>query len=203
MVTTRPHLVIGILALQGAYDLHVDTLQSLSSREDFPTIDVVLAKKPQDLNDLDGIIIPGGESTVMEKLLGTSGLLEPLRAQLDSGLPVLGTCAGLILLANIFSVLDCEVERNSYGTQINSFETDVHCVPLYQSCRAYFIRAPKIVSVGENAHVLATADGETVGVWQGNALGIACHPEVAGSALFHQFFVEQILRRVKSHSHSE
>ncbi|HMS24767.1 MAG TPA: pyridoxal 5'-phosphate synthase glutaminase subunit PdxT [Acidimicrobiia bacterium] len=195
--TTR--LTIGILALQGAYDLHADTLRDLSADSDLACeIDVRQVKKPGHLHDLDGIVIPGGESTVLQKLLTTSGLDDPLRDAIEAGLPVLGTCAGLIILSNHFGVIDCEVDRNSYGTQINSFEAEVDFLPTSKRCRAFFIRAPRIISVGKNAEVIAVHGEEIVGVAQGNILGITCHPEVAGVSIFHHFFVEKILRRVQS-----
>jgi len=145
---------------------------------------------------LDGIILPGGESTVIEKLLKSSGLAEPLEKAIKDGLPVLGTCAGLIVLANIFNVLDVQVLRNAYGPQIDSFETEVELTEQNETCRAFFIRAPKISSVGKRARVLATLDDEIVGVSQDNIIGITFHPEVAKSTQIHEIFVELISKRL-------
>jgi len=145
---------------------------------------------------LDGIILPGGESTVMEKLLKSSGLYEPLEAAIKDGLPTLGTCAGLILLANLFQLLDAQVQRNAYGPQIESFETEVELSSSHAKCRAFFIRAPKILKVGSKAQTLATLDKEIVGVLQDNMIGVAFHPEVAKSTQIHEIFVELIHKRL-------
>ena len=157
-------------------------------------------RKPEHLHGLDGIVLPGGESTVMAKLLGTSGLDIPLRRALKEGLPVFGTCAGLILLSSRYGILDCVVERNSYGTQINSFETELELLPTGQTCKAFFIRAPKIVSVGKQVEVIAKNGEDIVGIAQGCNLGITFHPEIARSSVFHRFFVAQICERLKSTS---
>lgn len=163
-------------------------------------IEISLVKKPDHLEGLDGIIFPGGESTVIKKLLISSGLDNPLSELLNSGFPVFGTCAGLIVLSEHFGVIDCKVKRNAYGTQIDSFEAEVDFKPTNTKCEVFFIRAPTITSVGDSAEVIAKHGKDTIGVCDGSAIGITCHPEVAGSFEFHDFFVGKILERVKSSS---
>lgn len=195
---TSSSLNIGILALQGAFDLHSEMLSKVSAELKIENINVVLVKKPSHLENIDGIILPGGESTVISKLLVSSGLNEPLKSALENGLPAFGTCAGLIILNNHYNFFDCVVDRNAYGTQIDSFEAEVDFLPTGEVCRAFFIRAPKIQKVGETSNELAMHENEVVGVVKGNTMGITCHPEVAGTTVFHRFFVENILRRVSS-----
>lgn len=190
-------LKIGILALQGGFDLHRNLLNELASKKKM-VIDITLVKKPVDLTNLDGIVLPGGESTVIKRLLESSELDKPLGTALSRGLPAFGTCAGLIILCDHFSVLDCSIERNSYGTQIDSFESDVEFLPTNTNCKAFFIRAPRIISVGESVEVFARKNDEIVGVIQGDTIGITCHPEVAKSYEFHDFFVNKVRQRVKS-----
>lgn len=188
-------LTVGILALQGAFDLHHQTLASMSSHE--RSLRSVLVKTPDDLAECDGLILPGGESTVMKKLLISSELDQAIVQRSTQGMPILGTCAGLILLSDFFHVLDCTVERNYYGRQVNSFETDVECVPTGESGRAFFIRAPKITDRGTCDEFARTVD-EIVGVMHGDIMGISCHPEVAGTTIFHEYFVDRVARRVQS-----
>lgn len=157
-------------------------------------------KSPSDLLGIDALILPGGESTVMTKLLDTSSLLEPMDELIESGMPVLGTCAGLILLADVFSVLDCDVVRNAYGTQEDSFEDDVAFLPSHSHERVAFIRAPRIMKAGPKVTVIAEKDDQIVGVTQDNMMGLTFHPEIARTSTFHDFFVRMILGRVASHS---
>lgn len=133
----------------------------------------------------------------MEKLLKSSGLLEKLNVLIKQGLPTLGTCAGLILLSDLFNVLDVRVQRNAYGPQIESFDAQVNLVGYKKTCRGFFIRAPKIIEVGDHAKPLAILDDEVVGVTQGNLIGISFHPEVAKSPEIHEIFVELIRKRLK------
>jgi 5'-phosphate synthase pdxT subunit len=151
-----------------------------------------------------GLVIPGGESSVMDKLSRLFGLAEPIRAAIASGLPVYGTCAGLIMIANTvldsiegqqnWGGLDVVVRRNAFGSQLDSFETDLDIPVLGQpAVHAVFIRAPVVESVGESVTVLASlADGRVVAVEQGNLLGTSFHPEMTGDTRFHEFFLTKV-----------
>jgi 5'-phosphate synthase pdxT subunit len=192
-------MTVGVLALQGDFREHATVLRTLGS-------DVVLVRRPEELAVVDGLVIPGGESSVMDKLTRMFGLAEPLRAAVDAGLPVYGTCAGLIMLADTLldaipgqqsiGGLDITVRRNAFGSQADSFETDLD-VPAIgaPSVHAVFIRAPVVESLGPKATALATvADGRCVAVEQGNLLGTSFHPEITGEYRFHEYF----LRKVRS-----
>ena len=173
------------MSLQGAFELHAQALENISAFDDDLEIQVTQVRKPE-------------QSTVIGQLLTSSGLVESLKVRLEEGLPALGTCAGLILLANFFKVLDVGVERNAYGAQIESFETQVKLSQNNESFKAFFIRAPKISGVGPKAKIFAELDDEIVGVIQDNVIGITFHPEVAKSAQVHEIFVTLILKRLKS-----
>ncbi len=159
---------------------------------------------PAHLEGLNGIVIPGGESSVMDKLLRIFNLYEPLRGALADGLPVLGTCAGLIMLASeledgikgqeSLGVLDVTVRRNAFGSQVDSYETDVAITGVSgPPLRVAFIRAPLVTWVGPEVEVIATLPGgEVVGVRQGTALGVAFHPEITGDDRLHRVFVETV-----------
>ena len=192
-------MTVGVLALQGDFREHAEVLRTLGS-------DVVLVRRPEELAVVDGLVIPGGESSVMDKLTRMFGLAEPLRAAVDAGLPVYGTCAGLIMLADTLvdgirgqqsiGGLDITVRRNAFGSQADSFETDLD-VPAIgaPSVHAVFIRAPVVESLGPKATAMATvADGRCVAVEQGNLLGTSFHPEITGEYRFHEYF----LRKVRS-----
>jgi pyridoxal 5'-phosphate synthase pdxT subunit len=172
--------LIGILALQGGFAAHAKIVRSLGAqpRE---------VRSAGDLEGLDALIIPGGESTVMSLGIEREGLAEPLRELVGSGTPVLGTCAGLIMLdRDHLDLLDVRARRNAFGRQLSSFEADlelegvdgepVHCV---------FIRAPWIDEHGEDVEVLARVDGHPVAVRQGNVIAVAFHPELAGETRLH------------------
>lgn len=190
-----------MLALQGDFEAHVRVLRSLGA-------DVRLVRAPRDLDGLDGLVIPGGESTVMSRLSERYGLLEPLREKLAGDFPVLGTCAGLIFLARrlegasqtfaqtTLGALDCTVARNAYGAQRESFQTRVEVPLLGQSVAATFIRAPRITQRGENVEVLASFEGEAVVVRQGSLIGCAFHPEIAGETGLHRLWIEGIRGRI-------
>jgi 5'-phosphate synthase pdxT subunit len=190
---------VGVLALQGDFREHATVLRSLGS-------DVVLVRRPEELAVVDGLVIPGGESSVMDKLSRMFGLAEPLRDAVAAGLPVYGTCAGLIMLADTvldairgqqsIGGLDISVRRNAFGSQADSFETDLE-VPAIGAppVHAVFIRAPVVEQVGPRATALArVADGRCVAVEQGNLLGTSFHPEITGEYRFHEYF----LRKVRS-----
>ena len=189
---------IGILALQGDVAAHAAML-----RDADPTVQVLEVREADDLAGLDGLLIPGGESTTMSRLCDRYGLWEPLRQHIDEGLGVFGTCAGLIMLSqnlegatknfsqSTLGALDIDVARNAYGAQLDSFETDVS-VPLLNTpggadtrLRAVFIRAPQIQRVGEDVEILAEHNGVPVAVRQGKVFGAAFHPEIAGDARLH------------------
>jgi pyridoxal 5'-phosphate synthase pdxT subunit len=172
-------------------------------------VEGIAVKLPKHLTDLDGIILPGGESTTIGKLMELYGLREPLQQKIREGFPVWGTCAGLILLARetdnaladqpLLASMDIRVLRNAFGSQRESFETDLSVPELGEApFHAFFIRGPAIESVGPGVKVLATLDdGSIVAVREGSLLGTAFHPEVAGDPRFHDYF----LRIVQSANH--
>ncbi len=195
---------IGVLALQGAFIEHKNVLTRLG-------VQVVEVRLPEHLEGLDGLIIPGGESTTMGLLAQKWNLLEPLRAFARSGRPVWGTCAGMILLAKevvdgvpgqpILGLMDITVRRNAFGRQVDSFEADL-AVPVLGDppFHAVFIRAPIIERVGAGVDVLASLDdGTAVAVQQGNLLATAFHPELTADARFHRYFLG-LTKRVHSPS---
>ena len=184
---------IGILALQGAFAEHEASLDKLH----IPHFEIRQADDLQD--DMDGLIIPGGESTVMGKLLKELSLYEPLKAKIEAGLPVFGTCAGLLLLAKDidgedalgFRTMNIVARRNAYGRQLGSFfaEEDFKGIG---TVGMTFIRAPYIESVGDGVDVLATCDGRIVAARQGKQLVTAFHPELTEEVKIHQYFVDMI-----------
>ncbi|MGD9887470.1 MAG: pyridoxal 5'-phosphate synthase glutaminase subunit PdxT [Bacilli bacterium] len=188
---------IAVLALQGAFLEHEQVLDRMG-------IDYFEIRQQADLEkDYDGLILPGGESTTMGKLLRDLDLFDDLKQKIEAGLPVLGTCAGLILLAkkltnsenHHFATMDVRVVRNAYGRQLGSFTTDAlfhnHMIPMV------FIRAPYIESVGLNGKVLATVDGKIVAAQVGNQLGTAFHPELTNSNVVFEYFINIIKNRQK------
>lgn len=193
-------MTVGVLALQGDFREHADALRTLGA-------DVTLVRRPEELAAVDGLVIPGGESSVMDKLARTFGLAEPLREGIRNGLPVYGTCAGLIMLADTvldaivgqqsLGGLDVVVRRNAFGSQTQSFETDLDIPELGpEPVHAVFIRGPVVESVGPAATALATlADGRVVAVEQGNLLGTSFHPEITGEYRFHEYFLNKVRAR--------
>jgi len=173
-------------------------------------IEPILVRRESELNDVDGLIIPGGESSVMDKLARFFGLFEPLRRRISEGMPVLGTCAGLIMLADhvldaidgqqSLGGIDVDVRRNAFGAQVDSFEVWVSAPAIAATpIAAAFIRAPVVERVGTRAEVIAALDdGRVVGVRQGNAIGISFHPELEGDARVHEFFVALVIDHVTS-----
>jgi len=190
--------LVGILALQGAVDAHRDALERLGA-----TVEMV--KRPDQLDGLDAIVLPGGESTTMSMLLESSGMFDPLAKRLADGLPVLGTCAGMILLASEvldgrsdqrwFSAIDLTVRRNAYGTQIQSFETDLDIEGLDDPFHAVFIRAPGVEVSGSGVEVWAEVDGEPVLCRQGPVIVAAFHPELTNDDRVHQLLLDEVGRR--------
>jgi pyridoxal 5'-phosphate synthase pdxT subunit len=177
-------VLIGVLALQGDFEAHGRMLRGLGAvvRE---------VRVPADLEGLDGLIIPGGESTTMTLGIEREGLAEPLRELARSGAPVFGTCAGMIVLDRThLGVLDVECRRNAFGRQIRSFEADLRIPGIEgRPVRAVFIRAPWAEACGEDVEVLAAVDGHPVAVRQGNVLAISFHPELAGETRLHELFL--------------
>ena len=183
---------IGVLALQGAFIEHIKALRSLD-------VEAVEVRKPEQLRNLDGLIIPGGESTTFGKLAVEYGLIEPMRALCDAGKPVWGTCAGMIFLAKevgraqpLLGVMDVQVKRNAFGRQVDSFEIDLDIPALEPRApfHAIFIRAPLIASVGNDVEVLAKLDdGTIVAARQGNLLATSFHPELTNDTRFHRYFL--------------
>lgn len=192
---------VGVLALQGDFREHAAVLSGLGAS-------VTLVRRPEELAAVDGLVIPGGESSVMDKLARAFDLAEPLRAAVRGGLPVYGTCAGLIMLADrivdgivgqeSIGGLDVSVRRNAFGSQVDSFETDLD-IPVLGAppVHAVFIRAPIVESAGEQVTPLATLeDGTMVAVEQGNLLGTSFHPEVTGDTRFHAYFLAKVAAAV-------
>lgn len=186
-------MVIGVLALQGAFIEHEKMLQSLG------VTCVELRQKKDLMQKLDGLVLPGGESTVQGKLLKELDMFDDLKDKIVSGLPVLATCAGLILLAkeiegqqeSYFQTLPVVVKRNAYGRQLGSFCTTAAFGPIGEVPMT-FIRAPYVSETGENVEVLAKVDGRIVGVRNENQLAIAFHPEVGQDTSIHQYFLNMI-----------
>ena len=183
----------GVLALQGDFREHSAVLSELG-------VTPVPVRTPEELASVDCLAIPGGESTTMAKLARAHGLVEPLRERAEAGMPILGTCAGMIVLAKqvddgepLLSLLDIRVARNAYGRQVDSFEADVEAPELSdEPLRAVFIRAPVVRSVGEGVEVLAELRGAPVLVEQGNLLAAAFHPELAGETKLHGRMLERV-----------
>lgn len=185
--------VVGVLALQGAFEAHEDALRGLG-------VVTRQVRTALDLEQVDALVMPGGESTTMSRLLDTSRLFGPLQQRLIDGMPVFGTCAGMILLAtNVldgrpdqrsFAVIDIAVRRNGYGRQVDSFETDIAVTGLDGPFHAVFIRAPKVEATGAAVEVLATHDDVPVLVRQGHVMVASFHPEITHDARLHEMFLQ-------------
>ena len=176
--------VIGVLALQGGFQAHAKALTELGA-------EVREVRTPADLDGLDGLVIPGGESTTIGLGVEREGLGQPLIEFITSGKPVLGTCAGMIMLdRDHLGVLDIEVRRNAFGRQLASFETQLSFEG--EPLDAVFIRAPWVEEVGEGVDVLAEVDGHPVAVRQGNILAVAFHPELGTDLTLHQWLVDRV-----------
>ena len=178
------HPLVGVLALQGGFEAHEQILRSLGA-------ELREVRTTGDLAGIDALIIPGGESTVMTLGIEREGLAEPLRALAGAGMPVLGTCAGMIMLdRDHLGVLDIRSERNAFGRQLRSFEADLELAgvaggPLH----GVFIRAPWVAEHGDAVEVLAEVDGHPVAVRQGNVIAVAFHPELAGETRLHELLL--------------
>lgn len=185
-------ITIGILALQGAFVEHARVLDTLG-------VSYVFIRQKKDLDQtIDGLIMPGGESTTMSRLLHDLGLFTPIRKRIEEGFPIFGTCAGLILLAkqlegNVeghFRTLDVTVRRNAYGRQLASFMTKGTFNDTLIDM--IFIRAPLITSAGPDTHILAIVDKEIVAIRQGNQLGCSFHPELSDDTAVHTYFLNMV-----------
>ena len=196
--------VVGVLALQGDVREHLAMLEHAGAR-------AVKVRRPAELEAVDAIVMPGGESTTIEKLARAFDLFEPLRERLHAGLPAFGTCAGMIMLAEhieggvagqqTFGGLDVVVRRNAFGRQVDSFEADLDVSGFDRVFHAMFIRAPWVEKVGDDVQVVATvasgaALGRIVAVRQANLLATSFHPEITGDHRFHRLFVEQVAQVV-------
>jgi 5'-phosphate synthase pdxT subunit len=185
-------LKVGILALQGAFARHAHAIESLGAAP-------VEVRVPEHLEAVDALVLPGGESTTMSKLLESQQLFDPLAARLQAGLPVLGTCAGMILLASTvldgrpdqrsFGAIDIDVRRNAYGRQVDSFETELDVRGLDEPMHAVFIRAPGVERVGSGVEVLARVDDAPVLCASGSVLVAAFHPELTDDLRVHKMLL--------------
>jgi len=191
-------MVVGVLSLQGAFIEHINMLNKISG------IKPIQIKKKEDLGKIDGLIIPGGESTTIGKLLERHELLMPLKKMLLDGFPVFGTCAGFILLSKkiennneqpLLGILDVTIKRNAFGTQINSMEIDLKIKDFEIPYKAVFIRAPVVKKLGNGVEVLAEVDEGPVFIKQGNILGASFHPELTDDIRIHQMFIDIINKR--------
>jgi pyridoxal 5'-phosphate synthase pdxT subunit len=187
---------VGVLALQGDFREHIEALQAAGA-------EARAVRRPAELAGLDALVLPGGESTTMRRLLAAYELNEPLRERAEAGFPIYGTCAGCILLAREvdgaaappLGLMDIGITRNAYGRQVDSFETDL-LVPALgdEPLHAVFIRAPRIDRAGLGVEVLARLeDGTVVAARQGNLLVSTFHPELTGDSRFHRYFLEQVV----------
>lgn len=197
---TTPAPRVGVLALQGDVREHVRVLTDLGA-------EVTTVRRPAELAAIDGLVLPGGESSVIDKLSRAFGMREPVREAIATGMPVYGTCAGLILLADritdgivgqqTFGGLDVTVRRNAFGSQVDSFEVDLDVPALGEPpVHAAFIRAPLVEEAGDGVERLALLDdGRVVAVRQGSLLGTSFHPEVTGEHRFHALFLDMVRER--------
>lgn len=189
---------IGILALQGAFLEHKNIL-------DYLKIDNCLVKTKEQMEDIDGIILPGGESTAMGKLLRDFNILEPLKEKIKNGLPVFGTCSGMILLAEKLSnsetvhlgVMGIEVKRNAYGRQLGSFEIEEDFKGINKKVKMVFIRAPYVENIKEGVEILATVNGNITAVREKNMLAVSFHPELTNDTSVHEYFLDIIKNQKK------
>jgi 5'-phosphate synthase pdxT subunit len=184
---------VGVLGLQGAVREHVRSIEASGA-------EAVVVKRAEQLSEIDGLIIPGGESTTMRRLIDKYSFMEPLRTFGASGKPVFGTCAGLILIAKEIvgyeephlGLMDAKVERNSFGRQVDSFEAELTIAGIADDFVGVFIRAPHIVEVGEDVEVLAKHNGRIVAARQDQFLGCSFHPELTDDHRITQYFVNMV-----------
>jgi len=192
------NMQIGVLALQGAFAAHADCLTTIG-------VQSVEVRNPEQLGSVDALLMPGGESSTMSQLLESSGLFDPIASRIADGMPVFGTCAGMILLASeildgrsdqrSFSAIDISVRRNAFGRQVDSFEATINSS--VGDFQGVFIRAPRIERVGDEVEVLGSINDEPVLVRQGNVLAASFHPELSNDARLHEYFVSITANRKK------
>ncbi len=189
-------MIVGVLGLQGDFREHAMSVQRLN-------VECIVVKTADDLEKVHGLIIPGGESTTIGRLAKITGLADRIIARAKDGMPIYGTCAGMILLARkllnypdqyTFGLMDIAVERNAYGRQVESFEVLLDVPTFGGKINAIFIRAPKIVEVGKNVKVLAEHENVPVLVQQDNLLASSFHPELSEDSTIHKYFVEMVER---------
>ncbi len=198
--STASRSPVGVLALQGDFREHAAVLALLGA-------DVTLVRRPEEVERVSGLVIPGGESSVIDKLARAFGVADAVKARIRGGMPVYGTCAGLIMIADrvldgirgqeSFGGLDVSVRRNAFGSQTESFEADLD-VPVLGDppMHAVFIRAPVVAELGPKATALAAlADGTVVAVEQGDLIGTSFHPEMTADYRFHQYFLDKVAAR--------
>lgn len=182
---------IGVLALQGDFAEHIEVLESLD-------VECSLVKKTTELVSLDGLIIPGGESTTIKKLIDRYGFESAIKEKVDAGMSLWGTCAGLICIANKLTesdpipmkLINAEVSRNWFGRQVDSFESNIEFRGIEQKIKAVFIRAPIVIKISENVKVLSTLDdGTIVAIQENKIMGTSFHPEITGSSKVHEYFI--------------
>jgi pyridoxal 5'-phosphate synthase pdxT subunit len=183
---------VGVLALQGDFREHGLVLRDLG-------VESIEVRSPEQLSDVEALIIPGGESTTMAKLARSHELVEPIRERAEHGMPVMGTCAGMIVMAGsvkdgqpLLSLMDVTVRRNAYGRQVDSFETDVDVRGIEEPVRAVFIRAPSVERIGDEVRVLAEHGGHPVVLEQGHLVAAAFHPELVGENRLHDYFLKKV-----------
>lgn len=192
------NIKIGVLALQGAVKEHLQIMDQLG-------VEAVPIKRKEQLQDVDGLIIPGGESTAIGKLLRQYELREPILELHQKGKPIFGTCAGLILIAKHIAennephlpLLDVTVQRNAFGRQVDSFEADLPIKDVAEDFQAVFIRAPLITEVGSEVDVLSAVSDQVVAVKQDNLLGISFHPELTDDTRLHAYFLSMVKKAIE------
>lgn len=208
-------LLIGVLALQGDVEENIraatNALEEMNQKGK-----VISVRYPEEIMKIDGLIIPGGESTVMGLLIAIkNGLLDSINKALQRRLPVMGTCAGMIVLAKrsydrvvgnkkqlLLGALDVEIERNSFGRQHDSFESNLDISGIGNDFKGIFIRAPSVISTGPQVQILSRFDGKIVAVQQENIIGTSFHPELSGDNRMHKLFIEQIAKWKKSNNNN-
>src|SRR5436305_9460534 len=183
---------VGILALQGDFREHLLVLRHLG-------VEPIEVRTADQLAEVEALIIPGGESTTIGKLARSHELVEPIRERASNGMPVMGTCAGMIVMATgvddgepLFSLMDVSVRRNAYGRQVDSFEADVNVEGIDEPVRAVFIRAPWVERIAKDVRILAEYGGRPVVMEQANLVAAAFHPELAGESRLHAYFLKKV-----------
>jgi len=190
-------MTVGVVAIQGDFEKHIESLRA-AGRQMGLDLEVKEVRTPEDLAQVDRVVLPGGESTTVGLLMQRFGLGDAMREAAKEGMPVWGTCMGMIMMAaNVegrpnqytLDLLDIDVRRNAFGAQVHSFEDAVNCEPLERTVTGVFIRAPVVTRVGDEVEVIANYDGKVVAVRQGNRIGTSFHPELTDDTTFHQWFL--------------